>query len=425
MEKKIRKEKNLILSVRNQGFCKINQKMQKYYVQFYTKTAAQQNIINLQDIYEKIIILTQFNKQSTISKFEMLQQKNKADTNYIDTVSNMMKLINDNLAFQKIDNIKEFEDNLETIQDKRELISIESIIQILIGSEKDQDKKNYLLKIIFKIQTKILEQNQSLDAFVNELIDKNNQGIGISFLNNDGSFVITDQKTKELLEISKAVNDTKHLLQFCSQAGQKTLFKQFKNQSILLDEDELSKEFFMTIYSERMRRKALKHLAAKGNEKLKEFQYNNYQDQPKKNKKSIKLDNKLNQHEIIKIKYLKTVQIKLTKMTINVNQEFQQSIQESKVLQGSSNLSYMAENSQQYFKVVKCEIIACQEIEDIQSEEIFKDHKLKEYERKWQEKCKKIKDQLRSMQFGIEIHSQDQSMIYFSEPEYELSNIKI
>ncbi|CAD8141440.1 unnamed protein product [Paramecium octaurelia] len=355
----------------------------------------------------------------------MQQLKSKAETSFIDTVSNMMKFINDQSAFQQTDNIKDFEDNLETIQDKRELLSIGSIIQILIKSEKVPEKKSYLLKINFKIQTKILEQNQNLDTFIAELYEKNNQGIGLSFLNNDGSFVLSDLRTRELLEISKTVNDSKHLLQYCSQAGQKTLYKQFKNWPILLDEDELSKEFFMTIYSERMRRKALKHLAAQGNQKLQYSQYQFNQDQSKKNKKLIKEEIKLNQHEAIKIKFLKTVQIKLTKLTINVTQEFQQSVQESTIFQGSSNLAYMAENSQQYYQVVKCEITLCQEIEDICYEEINKDPKLQDYERKWQQKCTNIKDQIRkSIQQGEEIHCQDQS-VFCSDADYELSNVRI
>ncbi|CAK81956.1 unnamed protein product (macronuclear) [Paramecium tetraurelia] len=417
-------EKNLILAVRKQGFCIINQNTQKQQMIFLHQNSSTANHYKLSGNHAKIIILTiQYNK-SIISKLQMQQLKSKAETSFIDTVSNMMKFINDQQAFQQTSNIKEFEDNLETIQDKRELLSIGSIIQILIKSEKVQEKKNYLLKINFKIQTKILEQNQNLGAFIDELFEKNGQGIGLSFLNNDGSFVLSDLRTRELLETTKTANDSKHLLQFCSQAGQKTLYKQFKNWPILLDEDELSKDFFMTIYSERMRRKALKHLAALGNQKLKQSQFQIHGDQSKKNKKMIKEEIKLNQHEAIKIKFLKTVQIKLTKLTINVTQEFQQSVQESAIFQGSSNLDYMAENSQQYFQVVKCEIILCQEIEYISPEEINKDHKLQEYERKWQEKCKKIKDQIMHLRQD-NIHSQDQSLIYFSEPDYELSNVRI
>ncbi|CAD8060019.1 unnamed protein product [Paramecium sonneborni] len=360
----------------------------------------------------------------------MQSLENKQETCFVDTLSNIMKLINDDSAFQKKDNIKQFEDKLESIQDKQQLNSLESLLEILIRTQSNIEKKNYLLNINFKLQTKILEQNQNLDEFTQELIEKNQQWIGISFLNNDGSFVLSDQKTRELLEITKTVNDQKYLLQYCSQAGYKTLCKQFKHWPTLLEEDELSKEFQMTIYSERMRRKALKHLSAQRIEKLKECQYqNNDYDQnqsQKKNKKRIKQEIKINQHDAIKIKYLKTVQIKLTKMTINVTQEFQQSVQESKVFQGSSNLSYMAENSQQYFKVVKCEIQACHEIEDITSEEIFKDQRLLEYERKWQDKCKKIKDEIRQMQYGLENSNQDQFQPFYSDHEFELSNnIKI
>ncbi|CAD8058088.1 unnamed protein product [Paramecium sonneborni] len=346
-----------------------------------------------------------------------------AETSFIDAVQNIMKLINDNSVFYKKDNIKQFEDKLEYIQDKQQLISLESLIHILIKSQESQEKKDFLLNINFRIQTKILEQNYNLNAFIEELIEKNQQQIGISFLKNDGIF--SDEWTRELLEITKTVNDQKKLFQYCSQAGYKTLCKQFKNWPILLDEDELSKEFLMTIYSEKMKRKALKYLSAQRIEKLKEFQYLNDEDLQKKNKKRIKQEIKVNKHDAIKIKYLKTLYIKLTKMTINVNQEFQQSVQESKVFQGSLNLSQMAENSQQYFKVVKCEIQVFHEIENITSEDIFQDKKLQEYERKWYEKCKKIKDEIRSITQALDISDQDQFQPYFSEPEFELSNLQI
>ncbi|CAD8057122.1 unnamed protein product [Paramecium sonneborni] len=300
---------------------------------------------------------------------------------------------------------------LDSISNEKQLTQLQQLIKVCYESPDTQDdKKQILNQIRLRVKQKIPNTNQDHSQFLVEMNNKNQKRVGVSILNNDGSFILTDQLTRKILEIKNVSEIQKRLFEYCAVAGQTNLMKQFHEKSNFLEQNEVEKQFQMTIYSEKTRKKALKHLNQQSKKVKKSQQQKHLSATKTRVSKQNNQSQTFNYWDKIKIKYLKTITIKITKVIMSVNEEFLDSIKNSNQIYGSQQLQLMAQNSKQMYNVVKCEISENPFVEEIHQDDILNDQKLLNYEDKWKKKCEQISKELKKpkeQQGKIENHFQN------------------
>ncbi|CAD8138575.1 unnamed protein product [Paramecium octaurelia] len=210
---------------------------------------------------------------------------------------------------------------------------------------------------------------------------KNDKNLGVSILSLDGSFILTDKFTTQILEWQHNSKAKKKLQDFCAVAGNTNLYKQIISYNQLLDTNQNQKNFKMTIYSEKIRKKAMKYV-----NQFIQKQYDNKS--INRLNESIKEIQHFDDFDKMKIKYLKTVQINLKREKLSKQELLEQKKDNAGVL-SSPQLEIMSDDIDD---VLICEICVDATVENIDKSDIAKDAKLMNQEIKWQEKIKSLKD---------------------------------
>ncbi|CAD8126593.1 unnamed protein product [Paramecium sonneborni] len=258
---------------------------------------------------------------------------------------------------------------------------IELINQIKESLTNDQQRVQIINIVNASLQNKlqqVRESNSNTDNFLNYQLQCNQNNIGIAILNNQGQFILTDQLTRDILELNSNVKlEEATFFSLISNVSSSKL-KQQLNDCCLLQSGKEKESFELAIYSKRNKKKSLQYLKQIAKQK-------------KKNKqKKFKTQNKEEHIEkafIIMAKYLKSVQITIKKVNLQLHEDFIEFFKGSKDIL-LHNQSILEQNK--IYQVAICEIQEMNGQINFSVEDLLSDPYIKKNEMKWIKKVRKL-----------------------------------
>nr|AHY82549.1 mtB protein [Paramecium tetraurelia]AHY82550.1 mtB protein [Paramecium tetraurelia] len=237
---------------------------------------------------------------------------------------------------------------------------------------------NEIDTILLNILQEKRETNSNTDNFLNYVQQSNQNNIGIAILNNYGQFILTDQLTRNILELNILKLEAVNFFSLISKVSQNMLREKF-NDCCLLQKGNAKETFQLAMYSKRNKKKSIQYLKQfakeKEKRKLKYSLAKNTDAEP------------IQQELILMAKYLKSLQVTISKTNLQLHDDFIESFRDSNDIL-LHNLSSLIPN--QLNQVAVCEIYELDQHLNFSVEALLSDPFIKKNEVKWSKLVRKL-----------------------------------
>ncbi|CAD8198860.1 unnamed protein product [Paramecium octaurelia] len=246
----------------------------------------------------------------------------------------------------------------------------------------DDQQRVVVLNEIDAILLTILQEkrdaNSNTDNFLNYVQQSNQNNIGIAILNNSGQFILTDQLTRNILELNILKLEAINFFSLISKVSQNML-KEKSNDCCLLQQGKVKETFQLAMYSKRNKKKCIQYLKQfakeKDKRKLKNSLAKNTDAEP------------IQQELILMAKYLKSLQVTIEKTNLQLHDDFIESFRDSNDIL-LHNLPSLKPN--QLNQVAVCEIFELDQHLNFNAEALLSDPYIKKNEVKWSKLVRKL-----------------------------------
>ncbi|CAD8112824.1 unnamed protein product [Paramecium primaurelia] len=268
---------------------------------------------------------------------------------------------------------------------------MEIVYQLRLCSQKDQNKEELLNELQYFLQGQLSTDRTAIANTNNFLEYKtkcNATNVGIMILNHQGQFILSDQISRNILELnSKEELEQKNFFSLISKVSEVKL-KQILKNNCLLQNGQVKECFNISIYSDRNRKKSLKYLNQMAQVPLK-----------KKIKKNMTENVKILQKEqILMAKYLKSIQVTILKVTVQIHKDFIDSFLDSDDII-LSNLDTLAQTTVNQLAI--CEVKELDEPIRLTVQELLQDPYISKHEIKWNKRVRKFKGQISDDEYEL------------------------
>ncbi|CAD8087614.1 unnamed protein product [Paramecium primaurelia] len=264
-----------------------------------------------------------------------------------------------------------------------EINTLINLTQQIKESITDDKQRVEILNETNSILQAILQEkrnaNSNTNNFLNYIQQSNQNNIGIAILNNNGQFILTDQLTRNILELNILKLESVNIFSLISKVSLNKLGEQFKD-CCLLQNGNLKQTFQFTIYSKRNKQKSIQYLKQIAKDKEKR----------KQKKSTSKNAEHIQQELILMAKYLKSLQITIQKTNLELHDDFIESLKDSNDIL-LHNLTSLIPNKLN--QVAVCEIFELDQHINYNVEDLLSDPYIKKNEVKWIKLVKKLSSQ--------------------------------
>ncbi|CAK56511.1 unnamed protein product (macronuclear) [Paramecium tetraurelia] len=308
---------------------------------------------------------------------------------------------------------------LDSITNQDQLLLIQNVVNCFKDPREEIKQVGEQLMKQLEQRVKQQNQNQNQNAYeeqkesLKEPILYKKKKMGVSILSLDGSFILTDKETTQMLEWQFNKNKQKRLQDSCADAGRTNLYKQIKSEDQLLATDENEKTIKMTIYSELMRKKGMRWLSTKWSEKIPIDRI----------KESLKEIQGFNKYDKMRFKFLKTLSIELIRGRIYKKRLDKKS--DNQDILTRPQLEYISRKSADLDDFLICKITNDDTVEQIDESDMANDKILAIKEIKWQEKVNSFKENKNKIEKQLEKIEKQQDKFEEQQEKIEKPQKKI
>ncbi|CAK91609.1 unnamed protein product (macronuclear) [Paramecium tetraurelia] len=321
-------------------------------------------------------------KYEFISIFNTLVKINNILRMFTNALLQIQQIIDNNYDLQLI---KETVMNLKNANQVEIMALMEIILQQMSSSfnhEKEAQFLDLLKELQYLLQNKfttLCVTSANTNNFLEYKNKCNSQNKGILLLNHQGQFILSDQISRNIVELnSKKELKQKDFFSLVSQASKGKLKKTLQ-KCCLLSNGKSMDSFQLAIHSDRNRKKSLKYLnqIASNNKKVEKI-------------KAEKNVQEMKKEQILVAKYLKSIEVTIYQATLQFDKEFIEQFSKSDDIILSNLDSLNNTNANQ---LAICEVKEIDEQLKFTEKELLSDDYISKHETKWDKRVKKMKVQ--------------------------------